>query len=196
MAIDFMVLPLSRYIVGDFITPAMRSAWASGVPYSILGPEGARQLPEGLPFGGPEAPARRVSVMSMLVEDLRKLPGGVPSQLWDERSAAEPCFHRVDPASYEALVEEARKPVRSFLGFRKRGEADRAHVSSTLFLPCDFDETFEMATPLRGLTGSTFRALEALERMPWPVDAKAAAEDLRAALVDSRERQVPMIVDW
>ncbi|MFY1825262.1 hypothetical protein ACN47A_05060 [Myxococcus fulvus] len=196
MAIDFMVLPISRYIVGDFITPAMRSAWESGVPYSIIGPEGSRQLPEGLPFGGPEAPVRRASVIGMLVEDLRQLPGAVPNSLWDERSDAEPRFHRVDPASYEALVEAARKPIKSFLGFRKRGEGERIHVAATLFLPCDFEEAFEMATPLRRLTGSTFRALEALERRDWPDTAKAAADSLRAALVDSREHKVPMIVDW
>jgi hypothetical protein len=27
MAIDFMVMPMSRYISGDFITPGMRQAW-------------------------------------------------------------------------------------------------------------------------------------------------------------------------
>ncbi|MCY0997415.1 hypothetical protein OWM54_09735 [Myxococcus sp. MISCRS1] len=196
MAIDFMVLPLSRYIVGDFITPAMRSAWASGVPYSIIGPEGARPLPEGLPFGGPDAPVRRARVIDMLVEDLRQLPVSTPDPLWDERSEAEPRFHRVDPASYEALLEEARRPGKSFLGFRKRGEGDRVHVAAMLFLPRDFEATFEMTTPLRRLTGSTPRALAALERMHWPDNAKAAVDSLRAALVDSRDHQVPMIVDW
>ncbi|MBN8465218.1 hypothetical protein JYJ95_01740 [Corallococcus exiguus] len=196
MAIDFMSMPISRYIVGDFITPAMRFAWESGVPYSIFGPEGVRQLPEGLPFGGPAAPARRASVIAMLAEDLRQLPGGVSIQLWDENSDAAPRFHRVDTASYEALVEEARKPIKSFLGFRKRGDSHRSHVAATLFLPCDFDAPFEMVTPLRRLTGSTFRALDALERMNWPRNAEAAVESLRAALMDSREGKMPMIVDW
>ncbi|MBZ4412605.1 hypothetical protein K8640_30705 [Myxococcus sp. XM-1-1-1] len=165
MAIDFMVLPLSRYIVGDFITPAMRSAWASGVPYSVIGPEGARQLPEGLPFGGPEAPVRRARVIDMLVEALRQFPGATSDALWDERS-------------------------------RRRGEGDRVHVAAMLFLPRDFEATFEMTTPLRRLTGSTPRALAALERMHWPDNAKAAVDSLRAALVDSRDHQVPMLVDW
>ncbi|NPC71060.1 MULTISPECIES: hypothetical protein [Corallococcus] len=196
MAIDFMSMPISRYIVGDFITPAMRSAWERGVPYSIIGPEGARHLPEGLPFGGPAAPERRASVIAMLVEDLRQLPDCIATQLWDENSDAAPRFHRVDTASYEALVEEARKPIKSFLGIRKRGDGHRSHVAATLFLPCDFDAPFEMVTPLRCLTGSTFRALDALERMRWPLNAEAAAESLRAALMAARESRVPMIVDW
>ena len=32
MAIDFMVMPFSRYVVGDFITPVMRYAWEQGLP--------------------------------------------------------------------------------------------------------------------------------------------------------------------
>jgi hypothetical protein len=34
MAIDFMVMPMSRYISGDFVTAAMRWAWEQGVPYA------------------------------------------------------------------------------------------------------------------------------------------------------------------
>lgn len=40
MAIDFMVMPLSRYLTGDFITPSMRWSWDSGVPYFVMGPDG------------------------------------------------------------------------------------------------------------------------------------------------------------
>ena len=97
---------------------------------------------------------------------------------------------------YEALVEEARKPVKSFLGIRKRSDGHRAHVAATLFLPCDFDAPFKMVTPLQRLTGSTFRAMDALDRVHWPANAKAAAESLRAALMNSWESKVPMIVDW
>jgi hypothetical protein len=57
VAIDFMVMPLSRYLSGDFITPAMRVAWDQGVPYTIVSPDGTRELPPGLPFGGADAPA-------------------------------------------------------------------------------------------------------------------------------------------
>jgi hypothetical protein len=34
MAIEFLVMPLSRYLAGDFVTPAMRSAWQCGAPYA------------------------------------------------------------------------------------------------------------------------------------------------------------------
>jgi hypothetical protein len=55
MAIDFMVMPLSRYLTGDFITPEMRWSWESGVPYVILGPNGKVEFPKDVPYGGVEA---------------------------------------------------------------------------------------------------------------------------------------------
>src|SRR4029079_1472207 len=100
MAIDFMILPLSRYISGDFITPIMEHFWKQGVPYSIFGPDRQRQLPPGVPFGGADAPNRRTEILGMLAEDLSALPPPIPSQLWDERSNAPLAFHRVDPDSY------------------------------------------------------------------------------------------------
>ena len=36
MAIDFVVVPLSRYLAGDIVTTQMRTAWDSDVPYFIL----------------------------------------------------------------------------------------------------------------------------------------------------------------
>ncbi|HEY0466374.1 MAG TPA: hypothetical protein VGC79_19325 [Polyangiaceae bacterium] len=45
MAIDFMVMPMSRYITGDFMAPTMCFAWSQGVPYTIVNPDGKRELP-------------------------------------------------------------------------------------------------------------------------------------------------------
>lgn len=45
MAIDFMVMPLSRYLVGDYVTPVMRMAWDQGIRYTITTQEGTRTLP-------------------------------------------------------------------------------------------------------------------------------------------------------
>src|SRR5213596_535435 len=105
MAIDFMVMPLSRYLAGDFVTPVMQWSWDNGTPYSIIGPDGARTLPVGVPYGGPDAVEKRRGVLPMLLDDLSAMP--IDDGAWDEASNAEPCFHRVDPGAYGALLEYA-----------------------------------------------------------------------------------------
>ena len=102
-----MVMPFSRYVSGDFITPAMRAAWEAGVPYAILSPEGRTEYPPNMPYGGPDAPARRQEYLPMVLEDLAALPDDIAAQAWDEASNAEPCFHRVDPAAYDELLLQA-----------------------------------------------------------------------------------------
>ena len=195
MAIDFMVMPLSRYLSGDFITPGMRACWAEDVPYFIVGPEGKRDLPSGAPFGGADAGKNRERIIDMVLEDLRALPQEISGSLWDERSTQEPRFHRVDPTSYQALLDhfEARRG-RSFLGFRRRGED--AHCTSLLCLPCDFQTRVALRSPLERVAGATVRALEELARGGWATPAASAADTLRAALEDSRELRLPLIVDW
>jgi hypothetical protein len=194
MAIDLMVMPMSRYISGDFVTPAMRFAWANGVPYAILGPEGRRELPPGLPFGGTEAPLRRAQIVEMVLQDLRALPAEISRDVWDEHSEAEPCFHRVDPSSYEALLAHfAPRAERSFLGLRKR--ATLSHCASPLLLPCDFETPVALVTPFVRTAGAASQALRELES-PCPPEAEAAAQTLRDALADALRLRLPIIVDW
>ena len=194
MAIDFMVMPLSRYLSGDFITPAMRAAWDLNVSYFIVGPDGKRELPPGIPFGGPDAAAQRERIMNLLLDDLRALPAPVPDQLWDERSGAEPCIERVDVASYQALLE-SMPALRSGLGgwFQKPRPA---HCTATLFLPCDFEQPIAMNSPIECSAGSTDRAL--LELAAWKkpkAEAAEAAATLRATLEASHRLRLPLIVD-
>ncbi|MDI1451095.1 hypothetical protein [Polyangium sp. 6x1] len=198
MAIDFMIMPLSRYISGDFITPTMRLAWDQGVPYSIFGPDGRKDYPAGEPFGGASAPQRRAAIQTILQEDLRALPPNVACQLWDEQSNVEPRFHRVDPTSYQALVEQAAsKKVRpSLFGFLKRQRPATPHVTATLFLPCEFDEIFAMSSPFDRITGSMQRSLQELSSNTWGADAQNARETFSEALRDAMEARLPMIVDW
>jgi len=194
MAIDFMVMPLSRYIAGDFISPAMRTAWDSGVPYTLFGPDGTRQIPKDTPFGGPDAPARRDAIMEMLLDDLRALPIGYVS--WDERSGAEPAFHRVDPGSYVALLEEAARPrKRGPFGLFGAAPSEVLHLGTTLLLPCDLATTIEMSSPFERRVGSAPRALKELSSRPWSAKAASAVETLRAALEDAARLGLPMIVD-
>jgi hypothetical protein len=194
MAIDFMVMPLSRYIAGDFVSPAMRFAWDMGLPYTIFGPSGERQIPQGVPFGGPDASARREAIVEMVLGDLRALPA-IENSLWDERSAAEPAFHRVDPTSYGALLEEAARPHKRG-PFGIFGSAPAAtHLGTMLLVPCDVAATFAMTSPFMWQVGSTPRALRELSSKTWSAKAASAADTLRAALEDAVRLGLPMIVD-
>ncbi len=185
MAIDFMVMPLSRYISGDFVTPVMQLCWDQGLSYKQFGPQGPLEFPPNTPFGGVDASQRREQLMDLLHEDLEALPQGIASQLWDERSTAEMRFHRVDPKSYEALLQEARQ------------RSDQLHCAASLFLPCDFLDAFDMTTPFERLTGSTHQAVRELEQgSAWSEQTRPARETLLAALRDSRALNLPMIVDW
>ena len=195
MAIDFMVMPISRYISGDFVTPAMRFAWRQGVPYSIFGPDGKRDLPPGLPFGGASASARRARIVEKVLDGFRELPRGISGHLWDERSEVEPSFHRVDADSYQVLVAHfAARPSRSFLGWRAASK-DK-HCTASLILPCDFRDPVDVSSPFERLAGAAKHALAELARKKHPVDAAAAADTFSIALHDSIRLRLPLIVDW
>jgi hypothetical protein len=198
MAIDFMVMPLSRYVIGDFITPTMRHAWEQGVPYRIIGPEGPTEYPPDTPFGGPDAPAQRQHALPMVIDDLRKaLPSEAAALLWDEGSDGTPCFHRVDPGAYEALLQHASQaaPRASFLGLFKKAPPLPNHLHAGLLLPCELAAPFDMAEPLSVLAGSSPRALEQLRRVEWPAEAQPAAQTMVEAIADSLRLQLPLIVD-
>jgi hypothetical protein len=195
MAIDFMIMPISRYIAGDFVTPNMRLSWEQGVPYCIILPEGKREFPKDTPFGGPGAPEHRARILDMLAEDLRQLPAPIPNMLWDEKSDVEPRFHRVDPAGYGRLLDEFGKPRTPFFGLFSKA-VRVTHVRASLFLPCAFDAPFEMSSPMGRLTGSAVRALEELDASKWPQDAAGAASTLRDAMIHAIELKQPMIVDF
>lgn len=197
MAIDFMIMPFSRYLSGDFVTPAMTLAWQQGLPYSLIGPHGVREIPKGTAFGGADAKTNRARFVPMLLEDLRKLPGTIAANLWDEASTADPSFHRVDPKAYETLLEEVqRRATRpSLLGFLKRRAAGSAHISASVFLPDAFEVPFDMPVIFERVAGSAPIALRELDAGGWSDEASSACLTLSEALRDSVRLRLPMIVD-
>jgi hypothetical protein len=198
VAIDFMVMPFSRYVSGDFITSAMRAAWEAGVPYTILSPDGRTEYPPDMPYGGLDAPKRRQEYLSLVLDDLGELPAPVVQQLWDETSDAEPCFHRVDPGAYDELLKQAasRPPARS-LASRLRGRpAPASHLRAGTFLPCTFEAPFDMLAPVTAVAGSVDVALAQLEATTWTGAAETAASVLLDALGDAKRLRLPMVVDW
>ncbi len=197
MAIDFMIMPLSRYLSGDFVTPTMAFAWQQGLPYSLFGPDGRRDIPKDMPFGGADAPTSRARFVPMILDDLKKLPGTVGASLWDEASIADPTFHRVDPKSYESLIEEANTRVArpSFLGFLKRKTAGVTHIAASVFLPITFDVPFDMPVVFERVAGSAHVALRELEAGGWSDSTSSARDTLLDALRDAVRLRLPMIVD-
>ena len=197
MAIDFMIMPLSRYLSGDFVTPTMTFAWQQGLPYSLFGPKGRRDIPKDTPFGGVDAPMKRARFVPMLLDDLKKLPGALGANLWDEASSADPTFHRVDPKSYESLLEEAktRGTRPSFLGLMKRKTPGSAHIAAMVFLPDPFEVPFDMPVVFERLAGSAPLALRELEAGGWTDAASSARDTMLDALRDAIRLRLPMIVD-
>jgi hypothetical protein len=197
MAIDFMIMPLSRYLSGDFVTPTMTFAWQQGLPYTLFGPDGRRDIPKDTPFGGVDAPDNRARFVPMLTDDLKKLPGGLGVKPWDEASSAEPIFHRVDPKSYESLLLEAQARVTrpSVLGLLKRKAPGPAHLAAMVFLPDAFDAPFDMPVVFQRLAGSAPVALRELEAGGWAEEASSARDTLMDALRDAVRVRLPMIVD-
>ena len=197
MAIDFMIMPLSRYLSGDFVTPAMSFAWQQGVAYSVFGPDGDRDIAKGTPFGGADAASNRARFVPMILSDLTKLPASFRTNLWDEDSAAEPAFHRVDPRSYGSLLEQAspRAARPSLFGLLKRARKDPSHLSATVFLPITFVAPFDMPVVFERVAGSAQIALRELEAGSWNDLALSARDTLVAALHDAVRLGLPMIVD-
>ena len=171
MAIDFMIMPLSRYLSGDFVTPTMAFAWQQGLPYSLFGPDGRRDIPKDMPFGGADAPTSRARFVPMILDDLKK--------------------------SYESLIEEANTRVArpSFLGFLKRKTAGVTHIAASVFLPITFDVPFDMPVVFERVAGSAHVALRELEAGGWSDSTSSARDTLLDALRDAVRLRLPMIVD-
>jgi hypothetical protein len=204
MAIEFLVMPLSHYLAGDFVTPAMRNAWEEGTPYRCQSPEGPREMKKDVPWGGGAAPHRRGSLYAPLDGWLKNLPLPIPQNLWDEHSDLPPRFHRLDAlAGLEAMAyTELRKQVaghkvtgRPLFGLDlPRGEGGAPHSGASLFLPCEFDPPFEMTAPLKKATGSAVLAARELEHARCPSYASRPREVLLAALRDALDLHLPLIL--
>ena len=135
----------------------MRFFWSQGIPYTLmLAGHPPKQLPPDQPFGGPEAPSKRKAFLAsgMLSANLARYPAPIPANLWDEASPKEPRFHRVDPRSYGALLEESRdatwkRTTSSWLGLLNRTTTHRSHLAAQILFPVAFDEPSRPSTSSR-----------------------------------------------
>jgi hypothetical protein len=196
MAIDLMIMPLSRYWSGDYVTPLMSSCWEQGIPYKIATAQGIREFPPGTPFGGADAAKQRKQFITVATEYIRRLPFGIGKSPWDERSATPPAFIRVDPTSYGALLAECEtrfsfKP--SFFARLGGKRTKHSHVAAcAVLLPSEFDAVFELDGKR---IGSLFRAKDELAGADWPESVNPSLSLVREAIRKAIELHFPMIVD-
>ncbi len=188
MAIDLMVMPLSRYWAGDFITPLMQRAWAKSERYSIATDDGQRELSAGQPYGGETAPDERQELLETALTNLFFDFKGLGVELkWDEQYDGEIGFHRVEATSHAALEEAAKvrmeKPGNNAL--------PRHFVKATVFLPCAFDDPQRWGDIVFG----SLPQLEAELGGLWPGPAIAAVSTYRVAIAEAQKLNLPLIID-
>lgn len=113
---------------------------------------------------------------------MKALPAVISSQLWDETSDADPCNHRVDPTSYEALFEHAAARCPGQAGFE---------LTATLYLPVVFAGVLDIQTPIEARVASAPHAATVLCATRLPTATHAAAATLADALRDSLALRLP-----
>jgi hypothetical protein len=180
MGLELFVMPLSRYWAGDYITPTMRMAWREfGHPYIVTRPnKPPLVLPEGTPWGGGDAPAKRRAMHALVAETLAAWRRGLGDFTLDEESNAEPRFWRPLPRSWQALIALT---------------GSQSHLRhGRIFLPCDFQEMACTKSYTLASLPVARRELAAI-RDCAPRDA---ADELDGALSAAEELAFPLIVDF
>jgi hypothetical protein len=180
MGVELFVMPLSRYVAGDYITPTMRTVWRDfGHPYIVTRPnKPPLVIPEGVPYGGPGAPAKRRRALAAMPQALASWRGELGDFTLDEESEAEPRCWRPAPASWRELIEVT---------------GPRSHLRlGTVYLPCDFAEPVLSGRFVLASRPAASRELAAIRGRA----TRDAADELGAALRAAAELSLPMIVDY
>lgn len=189
-------MPLSRYCSGDYVLPAMETAWSLGAAYTVIGAQGARTIPNGVPFGGPGAHAQRQALVTQMPDRMRSLGVGIHRVGWNELDDSAPYFARVDPRSTQSMQGDAMRNLDADPGWldRWRGvRPRRSHLAHALvLLPHDFGE---IARHEGVAVGSLRRAQSELAEVVWSPESDAAVADWREAIGHATKRRLPLIVD-
>lgn len=179
MAVDLMILPLSQYWSGNYVTPVMKDCWDRGISYTLVTPEGPRELPPGVPMGGQDAAAEQASLEIDVVQPLlHSLPEGFTA--WSEEPV-DLWFRRVDTSSLAALFTAAQQQ-----------EQPNQLSSAVIFLPSEAALMFRALDIVFGSLGALRRQLESTE---WPVEAEPAVTALLEAVGEAQRRVRPLVLD-
>ena len=208
MAIDLLVMPLSRYWSGDYVTSELRAAWARGQDAVIAHVDGSElRLPPGTPIGGPEAGAARKKLIEQVPQWLATLPYDIAQLGWDERAEGEvldgfthDCFALFSP--FASSVLEHKPPIwERMLGVY--GTA--AHVvNARVFVDRAFEKPFKKGETAMGSLPTLEAELDRLEAaLSTSRKANAATQEAAALIITAfreglsraRALSLPLVVD-
>jgi hypothetical protein len=201
MAVDVLVMPLARYLSGNYVTPAMEQAWREHGSYAFGTPSAIEEIPPGVPLGGLHAAQRAEQFHHVLAEAFQQIPAakGYP---WGERPSGATYFQRLDhdlllELRWQAAVSLEQRPGWFARLWGKR--ASTSHLASAaVFLPADFAEPFELSSTADWddlECGSLPRLIAELQALdPLPTVEESSRTLLAAALVAWEER-LPLILD-
>lgn len=187
MAIDLMVMPLCRYVSGDFVTPMMRLSWDQGASYAIFRPDGSMdEFPQNTPYGGSQAPDLCKQIKPLFVQVAADLASSFGQPPWDEEADTEPLFFRPEKISYRAL----------------QGEAANQRNACVHFLNAPIFVNLDMAQPIKirlgectWVLGSMPALKQELLRGNWSLDAQSAKVTVLNAILEAERIRFPLIID-
>lgn len=193
MSIELLVLPLSRYLSGDYISPAMRAAWDLGSDYVRVSPnEPPLRIPAGQVLGGAAAAARRAEILPMVVDMQRNVTGRVDA--WDERVGGDTPGFILDPVAFEALSRDALATERTSIFKALMRTAQASHLGrGQFFLPHPFRHVLDQGG---WMLASLPRARQELQDVMWSADALPAVTVLTEAISLACKVRLPLVLDW
>ncbi len=199
MAVDLLVIPLSRYLAGDVVTPEMRAAWERGEVARIETVGGdVIECPKGTPIGGEGAAEQAKKWREAMDRYRASLPHDIGAIDWDEDAAGAEVVASVEHVAWGALVDAARKKYERRGGLLTkllsgRPKAASHLVNGVVFVDAAFARPFQKgALIFASLPGalvelSDLGTLDAL--------SAAAGEAFKTAATIAREQALPLIVD-
>ncbi len=201
MAVDVLVMPLSRYFSGHYITPAMELAWREQGVYAYGRPGDIQEIPPGVPLGGLPAAAHANQLRAALASRFAELaqPLGYP---WGERESGPIYFQRLEHDAFlelrwQATVALEKKP-RWWNRLLGRKPAACHLAAATVFLPVNFAAPVEISASDdwdEFECGSLPRLIRELSQVSASADVAETTQTLQAAAWMAMEERLPLILD-
>lgn len=184
MKVELLIMPLSRYWAGEYVTPGMMRAIEERRP-DLYRPPARRfskhdsRQPEALA-------AAREERVRLLKRRIPELIRSFPSEsvgTWDEATPEEARFFELERAGFEQVLMDAQ-------------DASFDHMphlfSASIFLPPRFLRTFQR----EGLSFGSIPVLHSeLDKVRWSAAAEEAAESFRGAAGEAIRLNLPLFVD-
>lgn len=193
VTVELYIMPLSRFLSGNFASDAMQQAWRMGADYRMPTAAGGGSRPRGVPYGGPDAPRLQDEWLEKTQRFMLDLPAELGGVHWNE-SARQSRYHSLTEVGLEELRRQARRrldkrPTLGGLISRRRYRSHTGHAQ--VFLPVLFESAFSHE---ERQYGSVLTLLKELTQAEWTSPAAACVKVLQAAGREAAELRLPLIV--